>query len=138
MWLLANDSANCELTNFNLLAGKFGIQFTQKSRNMVQDDIFEQGAIYISGKKNPVFKTRKVFLKEISALSVTAPAKPVVTEGGDVIIAIAKYGKGAVLAVGDPWLYNEYVDGRRLPADFDNLGAAEDIAEWLLKNAKKK
>lgn len=136
LWLMANDSANCELKNFNLLAGKFGIQFTNKSRNMVKDDIYEQGAIYITGK-NPVFKQRKVFLKEISTLSLTAPAKAIVSEGGDAIIAIARYGKGAVLAVGDPWLYNEYVDGRRLPEDFDNLGAAEDIAGWLLKNAKK-
>ena len=137
LWLMANDSANCELNNFNILARKFGMQFTNISRNMVQDDIYEQGAIVIEGK-NPVFKPRKVFLKEISTLLLTAPARPVVSENGDVIIAMAKYGKGAVLAVGDPWLYNEYVDGRRLPIDFDNLGAAEDIADWLLKNAKKK
>lgn len=137
LWLMANDSANCDLQYFNLLAGKFGMQFTNKSRNMVKNDVYEQGAIYI-GSKNPVFKKRKVFLKEISTLLLTKPAKPVVTEGGDVIIAMAKHGKGVVLAVGDPWLYNEYVDGRRLPADFDNLGAAQDIAQWLLKNAKKK
>ena len=135
LWLMANDSANCDLEHFNLLARKFGMEFTNKSRNMVKNDIYEQGTLQLTTTEG-VFQPRKVYLKEISTLSLTAPAKPVLTEGGDVIIAMAKLGKGAVLAVGDPWLYNEYVDGRKLPASFDNLGAAEDIANWLLKNAQ--
>ena len=135
LWLMANDSANCDLEHFNLLAKKFGMEFTNKSRNMVKNDIYEQGTLQLTTTEG-VFQPRKVYLKEISTLSLTAPAKPVLTEGGDVIIAMAKLGKGAVLAVGDPWLYNEYVDGRKLPASFDNLGAAEDIANWLLKNAQ--
>jgi unsaturated rhamnogalacturonyl hydrolase len=78
-----------------------------------------------------------MFLKEISALSVKAPAKALIEDKDGVIMAVATYGKGKVLVVGDPWLYNEYVDGRRLPASFDNLGAADDLAYWLLKQAKK-
>lgn len=134
--LMGNDSANCELKQFNLLAGKFGISFTDVSRNMVKDDVFSMGEVTVPAH-NGVFKQRRMFLKEISALSVKAPAKALIEDKDGVIMAVATYGKGRVLVVGDPWLYNEYVDGRRLPASFDNLGAADDLAYWLLKQAKK-
>lgn len=134
--LMGNDSANCELKQFNLLAGKFGISFTDVSRNMVKDDVFSMGEVTVPAH-NAVFKQRRMFLKEISALSVKAPGKALIEDKDGVIMAVATYGKGRVLVVGDPWLYNEYVDGRRLPASFDNLGAADDLAYWLLKQAKK-
>jgi unsaturated rhamnogalacturonyl hydrolase len=41
-----------------------------------------------------------------------------------------------VLAVGDPWLYNEYVDSRRLPPDFENRKAGERLFGWLLRQAR--
>jgi ketosteroid isomerase-like protein len=50
----------------------------------------------------------------------------------DVIMAAADYGRGRVFALGDPWLYNEYVDGKKLPAGFDNFSAARELAYWLL------
>ena len=47
-----------------------------------------------------------------------------------------RFGKGKVVAVGDPWLYNEYVDGRKLPAIYQNYAGAEDLVQWLLKTLK--
>jgi unsaturated rhamnogalacturonyl hydrolase len=44
-------------------------------------------------------------------------------------MAVSKFGRGTVFAVGDPWLYNEYVDGRKLPAAFDNYKAAQDLSK---------
>jgi unsaturated rhamnogalacturonyl hydrolase len=38
-----------------------------------------------------------------------------------------------VFAVGDPWFYNEYTDGRKLPADYDNYKAADDLVKWVTK-----
>jgi unsaturated rhamnogalacturonyl hydrolase len=135
--LMANDSFNCDLQHFNLLAGKFGIKFTDKSINMVKNDIFEQGAV-TPGANTPIFKTTsKMYLKEVSALEIKAPATANATKDGDVIIATANYGKGKVLAVGDPWLYNEYADGRKLPAEYENYKAAEDLVKWLITNTKK-
>lgn len=135
--LMANDSANCELKNLNRLAGVFGIKFTDKSINMVKNDVYEQGVV-LPGNANPIFKTtKKMFLKEVSVLEIKSPAKANAVKEGDVIIAIAKYGSGTVFAVGDPWLYNEYVDGRRLPAEYENYKAADEFVQWLLKQAKK-
>jgi unsaturated rhamnogalacturonyl hydrolase len=55
-----------------------------------------------------------------------------------VIVALAKLGRGTVFAVGDPWLYNEYVDGRKLPAEFDNAQAAKDLSRWLIGQVPSK
>lgn len=135
--MMANDSNNCDLSHFNLLGAAFGIKFTDKSLNMVKNDIFEEGLV-LPGANNPVFKTsRKMYLKEISALEIKAPAIANAVKDGDVIIATAKYGKGAVFAVGDPWLYNEYLDGRRIPQEYENYQAAEDLVKWLLQQAKR-
>ncbi|WP_207535800.1 glycoside hydrolase family 88 protein [Desertivirga arenae] len=132
-----NDAGNAEFKNFNTLANAFGINFNEVSKNRVQGSQFEQGAVMMPAN-HPIFKTtKKAYLKEISTLTLTSPAKPSVTHNGDVIIATAKVGKGTVFAVGDPWLYNEYTDGRKLPADFQNFKAANDLVEWLLNQAKK-
>jgi unsaturated rhamnogalacturonyl hydrolase len=135
--MMANDSNNCDLSHFNLLGAAFGIKFTDKSLNMVKNDLFEQGLV-LPGSNNPVFKTtRKMYLKEVSALEIKSPAIANAVKDGDVIIAKVKYGKGAVLAVGDPWLYNEYLDGRKLPLEYENYKAAEDLVKWLLQQAKR-
>jgi len=134
--LMANDSGNCDLDNFNKLANEFGVTFTNKSRNMVKNDEFETGVVVPNDKQ--VFKgSYKMYLKEISVIKAKAPARALVTKENDVVIATAKYGKGTVFAVGDPWLYNEYVDGRKLPAEYQNHKAATDLVKWLLTQSKK-
>lgn len=131
--LMANDSNNCDLQHFNLLSKAFGISFTNKNLNMVKNDLFVQGEV-LPGAGNPVFTTtNKMYLKEISALEVKTPAKALIRKDKDIIFAISKFGKGKVLAVGDPWLYNEYLDGRKLPAEYENYKAARDLVRWLLK-----
>jgi unsaturated rhamnogalacturonyl hydrolase len=53
--------------------------------------------------------------------------------GEGIFIAETSYGKGYVLAVGDPWLYNEYIDHWLLPESFENLKAANNLVDLLLK-----
>ncbi len=135
--LMANDTANCETKHFNQLAQTFGIRFTDKNRNMVQGTQFDQGTVLIPAN-NPVFKeTRRVYIKELATLDVKLPAKPIVMLDSDAVIAIAKVGKGTVFAVGDPWLYNEYTDGRRIPTTFENFRAGKELATWLLEQARQ-
>ncbi len=132
--LMANDTSNCEHVHFNRLAARFGMQFLPKNRNMVQGTQWDQGTITIPAG-NPIFpNTRTVYIKELAPLDIKAPAKAAVTDAGDVIMGTANVGKGRVFAVGDPWLYNEYVDGRRIPAKFANFSAAKDLATWLLSH----
>ncbi len=133
--LMANDSANCDLSHFNGLAGAFGMSFTNNSRNMVKNDMYEQGVV-MSGDNEVFSGNYKMFLKEISTIEVKSPAQALISKDGEVIIAVAKYGKGTVFAVGDPWLYNEYVDGRKLPLEYPNHKAADQLAKWLLSKSK--
>ncbi|MBL7742015.1 MAG: glycoside hydrolase family 88 protein [Chitinophagaceae bacterium] len=137
--LMANDSNNCDLKHFNTLAAAFGIKFTDKSINMVKSDVYEQGVVMPAPDTSyEIFRTtKKMFLKELSVLEVKNQARAMVIKNDDIIIAAAKFGKGKVLAVGDPWLYNEYVDGRKLPAEYENYKAAEDLVKWLLGQSKK-
>ncbi|MCO5949973.1 hypothetical protein [Mucilaginibacter flavidus] len=131
--MMANDSANFELPHFNNLATKFGMHFNDDLQNHVIDDNhFEDGAIVTTG--NPVFKTAcKVFMKDACSIALSGSAKSLLkNSSGAVIIAVAKYGKGTAIAVGDPWLYDEYTNGR-LPKSFENDKAANDIVNWLTK-----
>ena len=99
---------------------------------MVQGTKWEQGRVDIPAG-NAVFKnTKAVYIKELSPLDLKIPAQALVTQNGDVIMGVAKIGKGTVFAVGDPWLYNEYTDGRRIPMIYENFSAAKDLAKWLL------
>ena len=132
LMLMANDTSNCEHPHFNKLAARFGMQFLPKNRNMVQGNQFEQGKISLPAGNSVFPTTRTVYIKELSPLDVKAPAKAAITDSGDVIMGVAKVGKGTVFAVGDPWLYNEYVDGRKIPAQFENFKAAKELAVWLL------
>jgi len=134
--LMANDSANVELKHFNELAANFGIHFNNDLLNHVSDDKhLKQGDFIIID--NPVIRTaRKIFMKDICSLSLSGPAYSILKDGDNDIIAVAQYGKGVVMAVGDPWLYNEYTNGR-LPKDFQNDKAADDIAKWLIGQVKK-
>ena len=135
--LMANDTSNCEHKQFNKLAARFGMQFLPKNRNMVQGTQWEQGKVSIpAGTRatdRSIFpKTRTVYIKELAPIEIKFPAKAAVTDAGDVIMAVANVGRGTVFAVGDPWLYNEYVDGRRIPGQYENFGAAKELAFWLL------
>ena len=131
--MLANDSANVELPHFNQLAKRFGVEFTDKSVNMVKNNVYEQGKVMIP-ENHEIFKdVKKVFVKELSVLSVKKPAKATISENGKVIMAIANYGKGKIFALGDPWIYNEYLNGKRIPMEFENFKAAKNLAVWLLK-----
>ena len=131
--LMANDSVNCELSHFNQLAGQFGVQFTNAMGNRVEGTKWEQGRIKIPAG-NPVFATTKeIYVKEYAPLQVKSPAEVLVGQAGMAVMATAKLGKGKVFVIGDPWLYNEYTDGRRIPINYENFGAGKELAKWLLK-----
>ncbi len=136
--LMANDSANVELKHFNTLAEKFGIHFNDDLRNHVKDDKhFEDGAFTIDSYNPVLITAKKIFMKDICSLTITPPATPALQDGDAVIIAISHLGKGTVIAVGDPWLYNEYTNGR-LPKSFENDKAANDLALWLIQQIPEK
>lgn len=136
--LLGNDAPNCEFTHFNQLASLFGMTFNHVSLHPVTGTNFEMGASK-SLPDHPLFKgVSKIYIKEVSDINLKGPAKAILTENGKVLIAECNYGKGYVFAIGDPWIYNEYIDHDRLPASFENRKAAENLTDLLLSYTKKK
>ncbi len=82
---------------------------------------------------HPIFETvYKIYLKEISTLKLSGNAYPILKSKGNVIMAGSEFGKGFVFAVGDPWLYNEYFDNRKLPVEFQNYKAGRNLFHWLM------
>ncbi len=134
--LMENDSGNAEFEHFNQLAGKFGIHFNYDSKNREKGRHFEMAAVKVSAS-NPIFKgVDTVYIKELSTLKVNDEATVVLhTKEGDNVAAYIPFGKGMVFVVGDPWFYNEYVDGRKLPSKYQNYKAATDLTDWLINQA---
>ena len=134
--MMANDAGNAEFDHFNTLAREFGITFNGDSYHGVVGNEFETGATSPLPAHDAFAGVRKIFTKEVSSLTLVSPAKAILAEGETVLMAESRAGKGLVFAVGDPWLYNEYMDHRRLPADFDNDRAAGALFRWLLAKAR--
>lgn len=135
--VLANDGPNCEFTHLNKLMAEFGMKFNHVTLHPVTGTNYEMGAS-TNLPDHPLFKgVTKIYLKEIADLNLSGTAKAILTEKGRVLIAENKFGKGYVFAIGDPWIYNEYIDHDRLPESFENRKAAENLTDLLLGYAKK-
>jgi unsaturated rhamnogalacturonyl hydrolase len=137
--LMGNDTGNAEFTHFNQLAKNFGIQFNLNSKGRVQKSQFEMGKVTVPAG-NEIFKSaRDLYIKEYSSLSLSNGARAVLKDKeGDNVIGVAKFGRGTVFAIGDPWLYNEYVDGRKLPAKYENFKAGQGLVNWIGRQLMKR
>ena len=144
--MFANDVHNCEFDHYDQLATKFGITFHKDIRNAPIPTHAQMGlGIFTVFPDHPIFQgVHMIYMKEICTLGVTPPATALLTapkqsnEGGsgaDVIMATCHYGKGLVFAVGDPWIYNEYIDVKTAKFAVQNRLAGENLVKWLLSAA---
>jgi unsaturated rhamnogalacturonyl hydrolase len=144
--LFANDEkvGGCEYVHLDHLAQRFGITFNDDVRNLVPSARDRTPGTFDASlfPDEPLFKDVKmIFMKEICTLQVADPAKALLTapkqvgQGTDIIMATAQYGKGFVFAVGDPWVYNEYIDVKSPGLPIENRQAAQNLAQWLLSEA---
>ncbi len=130
--LLANDPANTDLEHFNLIADRFGVHFNLVLRKHVLGHEYEMGKLSIPGG-GPIFHDpHTLFMKDVCNISVQAPAVSAFEDNEGILMATAKYGKGTVFATVDPWLYNEYTDGRKLPAPYDNYAGGKELVRWIV------
>lgn len=136
--IMENDPTHADIEHLDILAEHFGMHFNNVARNKVDGNKFEMGRIDVSGG-GPIFQAPHVlFMKEICTITVKQPAKAIWLDKGDVLLAEANYGKGKVIGFVDPWLYNEYTDGRRPPPPYNNFGGGKEYVRWLLEQLPKK
>jgi unsaturated rhamnogalacturonyl hydrolase len=122
--LLGNDKGHAEFTHLNRLAGRFGIQFVEETYPKVTGK-----AILVTTGPNEIFSGGlKTYLVEVAPLKLTAPATSMLNDNGTDIMALSHVGQGLVFALGDPWLYNEYI-GKN-----DNVAIATNLFTMLLQD----
>ena len=107
------------------MARRFGVEFEEKKHVDAQGNskltlATANGAWFTPGLK--------FYGVDLAPLRVTAPAaEKLLTERDTVMMAAVREGKGQVIALGDPWLYNEYLYTQ------DNRRIAEELFRKILK-----
>ncbi len=132
--LMANDSGNAEFVHLNALAKKFGLHFNEVRCSHVEGRKWDMGAI-TDLASTPFSSLQKIYMKDAASLTLSGKAKPLLKKNGCILMAVSAKGKGYVVAVTDPWIYNEYIGHKILPGDFQNDKAAALFTDYLLKLA---
>ena len=133
--LFSNDRDNTEFTHFDTLADRFGIHFNAVLSHHVIDPDHSTGEVVIPHGTGIFGAGFTAYMKDTSTITPTGPAKALVTDHGDVMIAVSHVGKGAVLGIVDPWFYNEYADGRKM-GQYRGFEAAQDVAAWAIQQSR--
>ncbi len=137
LMLMENDPPNADIQHLNLLADRFGIHFDDVLDHHILGEHVEAGTIPIAGGGSLFPHPHTIYMKDTCAISLQGVAVALLRDRGDVVMATARYGRGTVFAAVDPWLYNEYTDGRKNPAaiysQFDNFAAGKALVQWLVQ-----
>lgn len=105
--LFGNDPGNAEFTRLNALATRFGIEFIEKKHVDASGNAKLTLRTPAGGWFTPGLKFYGVDLAPLK-LSATN-AETLLAENGTPMMASVSVGKGRVVALGDPWVYNEYL-----------------------------
>ncbi len=134
--LMENDPPNADIAHLNLLADRFGIHFNAVLSHHILGEQVENGTIAVRPDGRLFHEAHTLYMKDTCSISLRGTASALLSDRGDVVMATTKYGRGAVFAAVDPWVYNEYTDGRkdaRIYGKFDNFAAGKELVRWLLE-----
>lgn len=133
--LMENDSGNADIPHMDILADRFGLHFNNVLVHHVIGDDFAMGRIDVQHPHPPFTHPQVLYMKDTCSLTLSKGAKALLLSHGVILMASSKYGKGFVVAVTDPWLYNEYTDGRKpkMPSVYDNFAGGREWVRWLLE-----
>lgn len=135
--VLTNDKENCDLQHINILMDKFGLHFNDTTILQLPLPTKEKPENIYPLQGN-LMGVDKMYMRGTSSIECSKGALPLVwTQNNDVIIAENTYGKGLVIAIADPWIYNEYIYHTLLPDNYDNATPAESIIKQLLTGKTK-
>ena len=137
--IMENDKGNADIPHMDILADRFGLHFNNVLAHHVVDEDFSMGRIDVAHPHPPFSHSQVLFMKDTCSLTLSKGAQPLLTSHGVIIMAWARYGKGFVVAVTDPWLYNEYTDGRKpkMPSIYDNFAGGREFVHWILEQRAK-
>jgi len=137
--MMENDSEHADQKNFDELSDRFGVHFNTVTRNREIGEDYTNTLVKIPAGTAGIFNNEHLALmKETCTITVKGPAQAMLTDKGDntaegdVFMAIAHVSKGLVFANVDPWVYNEYTDGRKAPLGEDNFAGGQEFVRWLV------
>jgi len=137
--MMENDSEHADQTHLDILSDKFGIHFNPVTRNRELNDSYANTMVKIPAGAGGIFRqAHNATMKETCTITISKPARVVLTDKGDatdegdVLMAVSQAGKGMVFANVDPWIYNEYTDGRKNPLDEDNFAGGQELTRWIV------
>lgn len=134
--MMENDPPNADISHLNLLADKFGIHFDNVLVHHIIGERVEDGRIAVSADGQLFHDPHTLYMKDTCAISVRNAAIALLKDRGGIVMAATKFGRGTVFAAVDPWLYNEYTDGRKNPQiydQFDNYAGGKELVRWLME-----
>ena len=137
--MMENDSEHADQTHLDILSDKFGIHYNPVTRNRELNDDYANTIVKIPAGAGGIFRQAHIAtMKETCTITVSKPARAVLTDKGDatdqgdVLMAVSQVGKGMVYANVDPWIYNEYTDGRKAPLGEDNFAGGQELTRWIV------
>jgi unsaturated rhamnogalacturonyl hydrolase len=123
--LLGNDKGNAEFEHFNRLAKQFGIEFVEDTIPRVTGK-----AILEAEGQGPIFEGAPRFYGvELAPLRLLRNngADVLLSYEGTPVMVLVQHGRGLAFALGDPWIYNEYINRD------DNREIARKLFAMLLR-----
>ena len=134
--MMENDVDHADQVHFDLLSDRFGMHFNPVIRNQELNGSYVNTMVPVPAGTGGIFvQPYNALMKEICTLTISAPAKTILTDRGDAVMALAHVGRGLVYANVDPWTYNEYTDGRKNPLGEQNFAAGEVLSRWAITQA---
>lgn len=123
--LLGNDPGNSEFPRMNALARRFGLEFIERKH----PDASGNSKLTLATREGGWFTPGlKFYGVDLAPLQVSAKgAETLLAERDTPMMSAVREGKGMVLALGDPWLYNEYLYTK------DNYRIADELFRRLLR-----
>ncbi len=108
------------------MAAKFGIEFVATTfKNAKGED-----HITVTSSSPVLGNGLRAYLVNVAPLKLSNPkAEALITDNGTPIAAMVPHGKGFVFAVGDPWIYNEYINRA------NNREMAENLFRTLIDSS---
>jgi unsaturated rhamnogalacturonyl hydrolase len=120
--MFGNDKGHSEFEHLNRLASRFGVQFIETTYTNSEGKI-----LFTVASTNPILGVGlSAFLDKIAPLKLSnSKASILLADGATPLMVLIPYGKGKVVALGDPWLYNEFIETN------DNHRMAVNLAHML-------
>lgn len=123
--LLGNDKGNAEFEHFNQLANRFGIHFVEGTAGKTSG----KAILKLEGKRSIFANGSRFYGVDVAPLQVTRKngTEVLLNYQNTPVMVLVHQERGLVFALGDPWIYNEYIHRE------DNEAIARNLFLMLLR-----